>query len=103
MGNKKRMVKSDILSILSNVMPKAAEELNLNEETQEKAVEIIKQAKEEDLIEDKNPNSTLAAAIYIAVNETGEWRSQVEVSQALGISKSALYNRYKELLDGIDI
>ncbi len=84
-------------------MPKAAEELNLNKETQEKAIEIIEKADEKGITENKNPNSILAAAIYMAVNETGEWRSQVEVSQALGISKGALYERYKDLTEEIEL
>ncbi len=102
MNDDRKMVKSDLMSILSNLMPKAAEELGLSEETQEKAIEIIKKADEKGIAEDKNPNSLLAAAIYIAVNETGDWRSQVEISQALGISKGGLYEIYKSLLNELD-
>ena len=103
MEDDKRMVKSDLTSILSNLMPKVADDLGLSEETQKKAMEIIEKAVEKNVAGDKNPNSLLAAAIYIAVNETDEWRSQVEISQALGISKGGLYESYKDLLDELDI
>lgn len=99
----KRMIQSDLSSILTNLMPEAGKELSLSKETQDKAIEIINRAIEKGITEGKNPNSILAAAIFLAANETGEWRSQVEVSQALGISKSALYKRYKELIDGLEI
>ena len=103
MDDEKRMVKSDLMSILSNLMPKVAEDLNLSQETQDKTMEIIKKASQKGIAEDKNPNSLLAGAIYVAVNETDEWRSQVEISQALSISKGGLYESYKNLLDELDI
>ena len=103
MDDNKRMVKSDLMSILENLMPKVSEDLGLSEKTQNKAMEIIKKANEKGIAEDKNPNSLLAAAIFMASNETDEWRSQVEVSQALGISKGGLYESYKDLLDELDL
>lgn len=103
MTNKRKIAKSDLISILKNLMPEAAEELSLSEGVQQKALEIIKEADEKGLTEGKNPNGLLAATIFIAASEEGEWRSQVEVSQALGISKGGLYNQYKELLDGLDL
>ncbi|KXA90505.1 hypothetical protein AKJ57_04120, partial [candidate division MSBL1 archaeon SCGC-AAA259A05] len=64
---------------------------------------IIKKAKKKNSFEVKNPVVTVAAALYMAATEAGEWRSQVEVAQTAKVSKSALFRRYKELTKNLKL
>lgn len=98
----KKVVKSGLDRILSTQVPRVADDLNLSERCQRRAINIIKKAENLGIAYGKKPASILAAAIYIAATDCGEWRSEVEISQATGVSKSSLFDIYKELSDALD-
>jgi len=76
-----------------------ANNLQLSNETERRALQIIANAKESNLILGKDPKGVAAAAIYIACSENGEKRSQGAISTVTGITEVTLRNRFKELKD----
>ena len=76
--------------------------LNLSKNAQLKAEEIIRYIKKEDTT-GKKPESITAAVLYITALINEEKRTQKEISDATGISQVTIRNRYKELLNNLDL
>ena len=76
-----------------------ANNLQLSNDTERRALEIIASAKTSNLILGKDPKGVAAAAIYIACSENGEKRSQGAISSVTGVTEVTLRNRFKELKD----
>lgn len=96
MDSNKKVIRSGLDRILATQIPRVAEELNLSETCQRRAISIIKKAENLGIAYGKKPAGVLAAAIYMAATDCGEYRSEVEVSQITGASKSSLFEIYKE-------
>ena len=77
--------------------------LKLSGETKAKAYEIIRMAKERDIISGRGPTGVAAAAIYIASIITGERRTQREVAEVAGVTEVTIRNRYKELVEKLNL
>lgn len=86
-------------------VPRFCSALKLSGEIQAKAIEIIKEAMERELVSGRGPTGVAAAAIYIASILNGEHRTQREVADVAGVTEVTIRNRYKELAEklGIDI
>ncbi len=80
----------------SEFVPKYASKLNLSEETQRKAIEIIEKSAEEGLLSGKSPTGYAAAAIYLASILCNEKRTQKEVGEVANITEVTIRNRYHE-------
>jgi transcription initiation factor TFIIB len=78
-------------------------QLNLDKSTRSKAVEIIKQASEQELMSGKRPAGIAAAAAYIASVLCDKRKTQREVAQATGISEVTIRNNFKELNEKLGI
>ncbi|MBS3782443.1 MAG: transcription initiation factor IIB [Candidatus Thermoplasmatota archaeon] len=78
-------------------------ELDLSGKIQKMAKDIIDQAEEKELISGKGPTGLAAAAIYIASINGGERRTQREVADVAAVTEVTVRNRYKELVDKLDI
>ena len=78
-------------------------QLNLSNDVQMKAMEILKKALNEELISGRGPTGMAAAAIYIASVICGERRTQREVAEVSGVTEVTIRNRYKELAYRVDI
>ncbi len=78
-------------------------ELGLSGEVQSKAIDIIKLAIEKEMIAGRDPTGIAAAAIYIASVLQGERRAQKEVAGVAGTSEVTVRNRYKELVEKLDL
>jgi len=77
--------------------------LRLNAETQTRSVEIIKQAQGVELTSGRGPTGIAAAALYVAALINGEKRTQREVADVAGVTEVTIRNRYKELLEKLDL
>ncbi|KXA93434.1 transcription initiation factor IIB [candidate division MSBL1 archaeon SCGC-AAA259E17] len=77
-------------------------ELGLSGESRAEAMEIIRRAQEEKLTSGKSPSGTAAAAIYIAILERGEWRTQRDVAEAAGVTEITIRNRCKEIAEELE-
>jgi len=78
-------------------------ELKLSNEVQVKTMEILKLAAEKALITGRGPTGNAAASLYIASVLCGERRTQREVADVAGVTEVTVRNRYKELVEKLDI
>ncbi|MHA1302661.1 MAG: transcription initiation factor IIB [Candidatus Heimdallarchaeaceae archaeon] len=67
------------------------------------AKEILIKAKEAKITVGKNPNSLVAAALYISAIKNGIHCAQKDISRACQITEVTLRNRYKEFLKALGI
>ncbi len=80
-----------------------ASALKLNPETQSKSMEIIEVAQKIELTSGRGPTGIAAAALYVAALLNGEKRTQREVADVAGVTEVTIRNRYKELLEQLDL
>jgi len=84
-------------------VPRFAGKLQLSGEVQARARQILKQAREKDLLSGKGPTGLAAAALYIAAVLEGEKRTQREVADVVGVTEVTIRNRYKELAEKLGL
>lgn len=77
--------------------------LNLTAETQSNAVEILEMAQKAELTSGRGPTGIAAAALYVSALIHGEKRTQREVADVAGVTEVTIRNRYKELLEKLDL
>ncbi len=77
--------------------------LKLSAETQSRAIEILEQAQKAELTSGRGPTGIAAAALYVSALIHGEKRTQREVADVAGVTEVTIRNRYKELLDELDL
>ena len=87
----------------SDYIARFASTLKLGPETQSRAVEIIESAQGIELTSGRGPTGIAAAALYVAALMNGEKRTQREVADVAGVTEVTIRNRYKELLDELDL
>jgi transcription initiation factor TFIIB len=76
-----------------------ASSLDLDDETERRANELLRNAEGTGVFNGKSPVGLAAAAIYAAGQLTGDSRTQDEVSEVAEVSNVTIRNRYKELLE----
>jgi len=84
-------------------LPRVANTLGINMETQRKATEILQEAQRLKMTSSKDPTGLAAAALYIAccMNETKV--TQKQLSDASGVTEVTIRNRYKDLIRGLHL
>ncbi len=80
-------------------VPRFASDLNLSDETELRAKELLTNAKEQGIHSGKSPVGLAAAAVYAAALLTNEKTTQAAVSEVADISEVTIRNRYHELLE----
>ncbi|HIG96048.1 TPA: transcription initiation factor IIB [Candidatus Woesearchaeota archaeon] len=94
-----------------NIMPsnpadyiaRFASSLKLSAESQSRAIEILESAQRSELTSGRGPTGIAAAALYVSALIHGEKRTQREVADVAGVTEVTIRNRYKELLDRLDL
>ena len=81
----------------ASYVPRFASDLDLSEEAERRARQLLDTAKEEGIISGKSPVGLAAAAVYAAALLTNEKVTQGAVSEVADISEVTIRNRYKEL------
>jgi transcription initiation factor TFIIB len=84
-------------------VPRFCSELDLHEEVQAKANNIIDVTAEEGLLSGKSPTGYAAAAIYAAALLCNEKRTQNAVADVAQVTTVTIRNRYQEQIDELDI
>jgi transcription initiation factor TFIIB len=79
------------------------EDLRMSVNAQRRAIEIIDQAQAMGLTAGKDPTGMAAAALYIAGLIEGERRTQQEVAGAAHITEVTVRNRYKEMVQKLNL
>ncbi len=77
--------------------------LKLSPETQSKSVEILEKSQKAELTSGRGPTGIAAAALYVAALIHGEKRTQREVADVAGVTEVTIRNRYKELLEKLNL
>jgi transcription initiation factor TFIIB len=80
-------------------VPRFASSLDLSEESERRARELLRNAKEQGVHSGKSPVGLAAAAVYAAALLTNEKTTQAAVSEVADISEVTIRNRYHELLE----
>ncbi|QSG15541.1 transcription initiation factor IIB [Halapricum desulfuricans] len=80
-------------------VPRFASDLDLSEEAEHRARELLTNAKEQGVHSGKSPVGLAAAAVYAASLLTNEKTTQAAVSEVADISEVTIRNRYHELLE----
>ncbi|MFW6434886.1 MAG: transcription initiation factor IIB [Halovenus sp.] len=80
-------------------VPRFASSLELSEEAERRARELLQNAKEQGVHSGKSPVGLAAAAVYAAALLTNEKTTQAAVSEVADISEVTIRNRYHELLE----
>jgi len=83
-------------------VPRFVSDLELSEEVERRARQLLGNAKEEGVHSGKSPVGLAAAAVYAASLLTNEKVTQSEVSEVANISEVTIRNRYHELLEAED-
>ncbi len=77
--------------------------LQLKPKTTTKATEILKKAQEKEIVSGKGPMGIAAAALYVSALLCDERKTQREVADVAGVTEVTIRNRYKELLEKLDL
>ncbi|MFQ3319983.1 MAG: transcription initiation factor TFIIB [Natronomonas sp.] len=80
-------------------VPRFVSDLNLSDEVERRARELIEAAREGGILSGKSPVGLAAAAVYASALLCNEKVTQSEVSEVADISEVTIRNRYKELLE----
>ncbi len=80
-------------------VPRFASDLDLSEEAERRARDLLANAKEQGVHSGKSPVGLAAASIYAAALLTNEKTTQAAVSEVADISEVTIRNRYHELLE----
>jgi transcription initiation factor TFIIB len=80
-------------------VPRFASDLDLSEEVERRARQLLQNAKAEGVHSGKSPVGLAAAAVYAASLLTNEKVTQSQVSDVANISEVTIRNRYHELLE----
>ncbi|WP_232687384.1 transcription initiation factor IIB [Halobacterium zhouii] len=83
-------------------VPRFASSLELSDEAQHRARELLQTAKEKGVHSGKSPVGLAAASVYAAALLTNEKTTQAKVSEVADISEVTIRNRYHELLEAED-
>jgi transcription initiation factor TFIIB len=77
--------------------------LHLSPKTQNEALKVLKKADVSELTSGRGPAGIAAAALYVAALINDEKKTQREVADVAGITEVTIRNRYKELIDRLDL
>jgi transcription initiation factor TFIIB len=77
--------------------------LKLSPKTQNAALAILKDAEKSELTSGRGPAGIAAAALYVAALMNDEKKTQREVADVAGITEVTIRNRYKELIERLDL
>jgi transcription initiation factor TFIIB len=78
-------------------------ELKLSGAAHTQSIEILRRAEKEELTSGRGPTGVAAAAIYVSSIKCNERRTQREVADVAGVTEVTIRNRYKELVDKLEI
>ena len=91
-------LKMPVVDSVQNVA-RIASKIGLSEKTKRLAIEILREAEENNISAGKNPMSLAATALYISCVKMGENYSQKDLAEAANITGVTIRNRLKELLE----
>ncbi|MFL6409759.1 MAG: transcription initiation factor IIB family protein [Nitrososphaeraceae archaeon] len=82
---------------------KVANKANLSEKTKRQAAVIMNNVSKREISTGKNPMGLAASVLYISSMKTGENITQGDLSNAAGVTEVTLRNRYKDLMNRLEL
>jgi transcription initiation factor TFIIB len=82
---------------------RVANKANLSERTKRQAGEIMNNVTKREISVGKNPMGLAASVLYASCLKTGENRTQGDISTAAGVTEVTLRNRYKDLVNRLQL
>jgi transcription initiation factor TFIIB len=82
---------------------KVANKANIDEKTKRQAIEIMDDVTKREISAGKDPMGLAATVLYISCVKTGENITQRDIAQAAGITDVTLRNRFKDLMDKLEL
>jgi transcription initiation factor TFIIB len=82
---------------------KVANKANLSEKTKRQAVQIMDNVSKKEASLGKNPMGLAASVLYISSLKNGENITQYHLSDAAGVTEVTLRNRYKDLMNRLEL
>ena len=82
---------------------KVANKANLSEKTKRQAAEIMNNITQREISTGKNPMGLAASVLYMSSLKTGENITQGNLSDAAGVTEVTLRNRYKDLMNRLEL
>ncbi|PSQ42829.1 transcription initiation factor IIB 2 [Halobacteriales archaeon QS_9_68_42] len=84
-------------------VPRFVSDLELNDEVERRARELIEAARQDGILSGKSPVGLAAAGVYASALLCNQKVTQSEVSEVADISEVTIRNRYKELLEAGEV
>jgi transcription initiation factor TFIIB len=81
----------------TDLVPRFATRLNLKQETQTLAIEILTKLKKTNIAHGRHPETLVAAAMYIAAKQKQDQRTQREIANAIGVIEVTIRKRSREI------
>src|SRR5215212_5907264 len=82
---------------------KVANKANLSEKTKRQAAEIMNNVTKREISTGKNPMGLAASVLYMSSLKNGENIAQYHFSDAAGVTEVTLRNRYKDLMNRLEL
>jgi transcription initiation factor TFIIB len=83
----------------TSYVPRFASDLDIPEEAERRARDLLETAKEQAVHSGKSPVGLAAASIYVGSLLTNNRITQKEIADVTDVSEVTIRNRYQELLD----
>ena len=86
-----------------NRVPKIASRANISQRTQMAAIDLLREAERNRITAGKDPTALAAAALYISSIQGDEKCTQKELARAAGVTEVTIRNRYKGIVNALEI
>lgn len=87
----------------ADYIPRFCSILNLPQEVNAQSLFLLSEAEKADLTAGRGPTGIAAASVYLASKMKGYEKTQREISDAAGVTEVTIRNRYKEMVNALNI
>ena len=94
-----RMPVTDSIQCVARI----ASRIGIAERTKRHAIQVLNEARENEISAGKDPMGMAAAALYLACVKHGEDKTQRDIAEAANVTEVTIRNRYKGLKESLNI
>jgi transcription initiation factor TFIIB len=82
---------------------KISNKISLSEKTKRLAISIMNDVTKKEISAGKDPMGIAATVLYLSCLKTDEYRSQIDIASAAGVTEVTIRNRFKDLKSRFDL
>ena len=82
---------------------KISNKINLSEKTKRQAIIIMSDVTKKEISAGKDPMGIAATVLYLSCLKNDEYRSQIDIASAAGVTEVTIRNRFKDLKSRFDL